>query len=148
MINNIQKLREITGVGVMECKKAIEEAGGDFEKAISIIHERGEVLARNKKERTTGAGALESYVHNERVGVLLELHCETDFVARSEEFKELAHNLVMQIAAMDPKDVDDLLAQVYIKDETLKLKVENLIQQTIAKVGENIRIERFCRYEI
>lgn len=130
----------------MECQKALKETGGNFEKAISIIHEQNEVLAQKKKERITGAGVLESYIHNERVGVLLELRCETDFVARSKEFKELAHNLAMQIAATDPKDVDDLLAQLYIKDETLK--VDNLIQQTIAKVGENIRVERFCRYEI
>lgn len=146
MLNQIQKLRELTGAGVMECQKALKEANGNFEKAISIIHEQGEVLAQKKKERITGAGVLESYIHNERVGVLLELRCETDFVARSKEFKELAHNLAMQIAAMDPKDVDDLLAQLYIKDEALK--VDNLIQQTIAKVGENIRVERFCCYEI
>lgn len=146
MLDQIQKLRELTGAGVMECQKALKETGGNFEKAISIIHEQNEVLAQKKKERITGAGVLESYIHNERVGVLLELRCETDFVARSKEFKELAHNLAMQIAATDPKDVDDLLAQLYIKDETLK--VDNLIQQTIAKVGENIRVERFCRYEI
>jgi elongation factor Ts len=146
MLNDIQKLREITGAGVMECKKALEEANGDFDKAISIIHERGQVLAQKKKERTTGAGVLESYVHNERVGVLLELRCETDFVAKSKEFKELAHNLAMQIAAMAPTDVNDLLTQIYIKDE--KLTIEELIKQTIAKFGENIQIERFCRYEI
>jgi len=146
MLNQIQKLRELTGAGVIKCQKALKEAGGNFEKAISIIHEQGEVLAQKKKERITGAGVLKSYIHNERVGVLLELRCETDFVAWSKEFKELAHNLAMQIAAMDPKDVDDLLAQLYIKDEALK--VDNLIQQTIAKVGENIRVERFCRYEI
>jgi len=146
MLNDIQKLREITGAGVMECKRALEEANGDFDKAISIIHERGQVLAQKKKERTTGAGVLESYIHNERVGVLLELRCETDFVAKSKEFKELAHNLAMQIAAMAPTDVNDLLTQIYIKDE--KLTIEELIKQTIAKFGENIQIERFCRYEI
>ncbi len=146
MTNDIKKLRETTGAGVMECQKALKETGGNFEKAISIIHEQNEVLAQKKKERITGAGVLKSYIHNERVGVLLELRCETDFVARSKEFKELAHNLAMQIASMDPKDVDDLLVQLYIKDEALK--VDNLIQQTIANVGENIRVERFCRYEI
>jgi len=146
MLNDIQKLREISGAGVMECKKALEEANGDFDKAISIIHERGQVLAQKKKERTTGAGVLESYIHNERVGVLLELRCETDFVAKSKEFKELAHNLAMQIAAMAPADVNDLLKQIYIKDE--KLTIDELIKQTIAKFGENIQIERFCRYEI
>jgi len=146
MLNDIQKLRELTGAGIMECKKALEKAGGDFDKAISIIHEQGLVKAEKKKERTTGAAVLESYIHNERVGVLLELRCETDFVARSKDFKELAHNLAMQIAAMDPKDVDDLLKQTYIKDEMLT--VEDLIKQSIVKFGENIKIERFCRYEI
>ncbi len=146
MVNNIQKLRELTGAGVMECKKALDEAGGDFDKAISIIHEQGLVKAEKKKERVTGAGVLESYIHNERVGVLLEIRSETDFVSRSKEFRELAHNLAMQIAAMDPKDVNKLLSQLYIKDESLT--IDSLIKKTIAKFGENIQIERFCRYEI
>ncbi|NCO15510.1 translation elongation factor Ts [Candidatus Wolfebacteria bacterium CG18_big_fil_WC_8_21_14_2_50_39_7] len=146
MKEQIQKLREITGAGVMECKRALQEADGDFDKAISIIHEEGLIRAEKKKERTTGAGILESYVHNERVGVLLELRCETDFVGRSKEFKELAHNLAMQIVAMDPINIDDLLKQMYIKDETLT--VEDLIKRVIAKLGENIKVERFCRYEI
>lgn len=146
MFNDIQKLRELTGAGVMECKKALASAAGDFEKAIAVIHEMGLVKAEKKGERLTGAGLLESYVHNERVGVLLELRCETDFAARNPLFKELAHNLTMQIAAMNPEGVEDLLEQVYIKDESIT--VETLIKQAIAKIGENIRVERFCRYEI
>ncbi len=146
MKEQVQKLREITGAGVMECKKAIEKAGGDFDKAVSIIHEQGMIKAENKKKRTTGAGLLESYIHNERVGVLLEIRCETDFVARSKEFREFAHDLVMQIAAMNPSSVDDLLKQMYIKDEALL--IDDLIKRMVAKLGENIQIERFCRYEI
>ena len=146
MKEDIQKLRELTGAGVMECKRALEGAKGDFDKAVSIIHEAVEILAQKKSERATGAGFLESYIHNERVGVLLELRCETDFVARSKEFKELAHDLVMQIAAMDPLSVEDLLNQNYVKDETIK--VEDIIKRAIAKLGENTKIERFCRYEI
>lgn len=146
MISDVQKLRETTGAGVMECKKALEEAGGNFDKAISIIHERGLVRAEKKSERTTGAGALESYIHNERVGVLLELRCETDFVARSKDFKDLAHDLVMQIASMDPKTIEELLVQQYIKDDSVT--IEFLVKQTISKLGENIRVERFCRYEL
>jgi elongation factor Ts len=146
MKEQIQKLREITGAGVMECKRALQKANGDFDKAISIIHEERLIRAEKKRERTTGAGVLESYVHNERVGVLLELRCETDFVGRSKEFRELAHNLAMQIAAMNPADVEDLLKQMYIKDETLT--VEDLIKRVIAKLGENIKVERFCRYEV
>lgn len=144
--NDIQKLREATGAGVMECKRALEESGGDFDRAIQIIHERGLIKAQSKAERKTGAGILESYIHNERVGVLLELRCETDFVARSEPFKELAHELAMQIAAMNPKTTEELLEQPYIKDESLK--VSDLIKRVIAKVGENMKPERFCRYEL
>ncbi|MEK7114616.1 MAG: translation elongation factor Ts [Patescibacteria group bacterium] len=146
MKEQIKKLRETTGAGVMECKKSLEEAGGDFEKAITIINERGLAKAEKKSERTTGAGVLESYIHNERAGVMLELHCETDFVAKNPVFKELARDLSMQIVAMNPASIEDLLQQAYIKDESLT--VENFIKQTIAKFGENIRVERFCRYEI
>ncbi len=146
MFNDIQKLRDITGIGVMECKKALEEAGGDFDKAIAVIHERGLARAEKKSERTTGAGILESYIHNGRVGVLLELRCETDFVAKNSVFKELAHNLAMHIAAIGAVDVEDLLKQAFVKDESLT--VDALIKQVIAKIGENIKVERFCRYEI
>ena len=143
---DVKKLREMTGAGVMKCKEALEESGGDIDKALKIIREKGAALAGKRSERKTGAGILESYIHNDRVGVLLELRSETDFVARSEDFRELAHDLVMQIAAMAPDDVEELLGQLYIKDESIK--VEDVVKQVIAKVGENIKIERFCRYEI
>ncbi|MEK9150511.1 MAG: translation elongation factor Ts [Patescibacteria group bacterium] len=146
MISDVQKLRETTGAGVMECKKALTDSGGDFDKAAALIRERGLAKAGGKSERKTGAGLIESYVHNERVGVLLEIHCETDFVSRSENFRKLSRDLAMQIAAMNPENVDDLLKQAYIKDESLT--VEETIKQAIAKFGENIRLERFCRYEI
>lgn len=157
MTDNIKKLREITGAGVMECKKAMEEAKRSFgcaqddtqchfDKAVAIIHERGLARAEKKSDRATGAGLLESYIHNERVGVLLELRCETDFVARNPLFRELAHNLAMQIAAMNPESIEKLLDSPYIKDESLT--VDSLIKQAIAKTGENIKVERFCRYEI
>ncbi len=146
MLNDIKKLREVTGAGVMECKKALKEADGDFEKAISIIHERGLIKAEKKSDRSTGAGILWSYIHNERVGVLLELRCETDFVARNPLFKELARDLAMHIAAMNPLGVEELMAQNYVKDESIA--VDFLIKQAVAKIGENIKVERFCRYEI
>ncbi|MEK7451685.1 MAG: translation elongation factor Ts [Patescibacteria group bacterium] len=146
MISDVQKLRETTGAGVMECKKALTDVSGDFDKATALIRERGLAKADGKSERKTGAGLIESYVHNERVGVLLEIHCETDFVSRSENFRKLSRDLAMQIAAMNPENVDDLLKQAYIKDESLT--VEEIIKQAIAKFGENIRLERFCRYEI
>lgn len=146
MKDQIQKLREITSVGVMECKKALEQAGGDFDKAVAIIHERGLIKAEKKGNRPTGAGLLHSYIHNERVGVLLELRCETDFAAKNPSFKELAHNLAMQIAAMDSSNVEELIKQNYVKDESLT--IEDLIKSLIAKLGENIKVEKFCRYEI
>jgi elongation factor Ts len=145
-IEIIQKLREATGAGIISCKKALEETAGDFERAVALIKERGLVKVAEKVERSTGAGYLEAYVHNNRVGVLLEIRCETDFVARSDVFRELAHNLAMQIAAMNPADVDNLLNQPYIKDESIT--VGDLIKEVIARVGENIKAERFCRYEI
>lgn len=144
--SQISKLREVTGAGVMDCKQALDEAGGDFDKAAELIRERGVVIAEKKGGRKTGAGVLESFVHNGRVGVLLELRTETDFVARSEQFLELAHELAMQIAAMAPEDVEFLLKQPYIKDESKK--VGDVIKSVIAKVGENIKVERFCRYEL
>ncbi len=142
----VAKLRETTGAGVMECKRALEKAGGDFDKAIEFIHEAGLLKAETKKERKTGAGLLYSYVHNERVGVLLEARAETDFVIRSEPFREMTHNLAMQIAAMNPGDVDDLLKQPFIKDESKT--VADVVKGVTAKVGENIKVEKFVRYEI
>lgn len=144
--DDVQKLREATGAGVMECKTALDDTAGDFEKAVSLIKERGLVKAETKKERAAHSGIIESYVHNDRIGVLLEIYSETDFVARSQPFRELAHNLVMQIAAMDPQTVDSLLAQNYIKEESKT--IGNLVKETIAKVGENIKVERFIRYQI
>lgn len=146
MLKDIQRLREITGAGVMDCKRALDDAQGDFEAALNLIRERGLVKAEKKSDRSTGAGLLETYVHNNRVGVLLELRCETDFVARAEAFRQLAHELVMQIAAMNPADVEILIKQPYIKDESMI--IEDLIKKNIALLGENIKIERFCRYEL
>lgn len=145
-LSDVQRLREATGAGVMDCKKALQDAGGDFDKAAALINERGLIKAEKKFERSTGAGILESYVHNGRVGVLLEMRCETDFVARSQPMKDLTHDLVMQIASMNPENVDELLAQPFVKDPAQT--VENVIKQTIAKIGENLRIARFMRYEL
>ena len=115
-LGDIQHLREATGAGVMECKKAMEDAKGDFDRAVSLIHERGLLKVEKRSGRETGAGLVESYVHNARIGVLLDLRAETDFVVRSEPFRELSHELAMQIAASAPNDVDGLLKQPYIKD--------------------------------
>lgn len=146
IMSAIQELREATGAGVMDCKRALEAAGGDLERAKAVIAERGLVKAGKREGRETGAGFLEAYVHAGRVGVLLEVRCETDFVARSNEFRTLTHDLALQIAAMKPEGVAELLAQPFIKQESMK--VEDLVKQAVAKLGENIRVIRFARYEI
>lgn len=143
---DIQKLREITGAGVMECKRALEDASGDLEKAKILIGERGLLKAEKKAGRETGAGLLESYIHNGRVGVLLELRCETDFVVKADPVKDLAHELAMHIASMDPENVEALLAQPYFRDPDQT--VESVIKQVIARVGENLKVARFMRYQV
>lgn len=146
MVGDIQKLREVTGAGVMDCKRALEEASGDFDRAVKIIHERGATKVEKRAGRETGAGLVQSYIHNERIGVLLELRSETDFVARSEPFRKLAHDLAMQIAAMAPQNVDELLEQPYIKDQSLVVK--DLVNRVIAQVGENVKVANFYRMEV
>ncbi|MFA5052610.1 MAG: translation elongation factor Ts [Parcubacteria group bacterium] len=143
---DIKDLREKTGAGVMDAKRALEEASGDMDRAIQIIQERGLVKAEKKADRTTGAGLIFSYIHNDRIGVLLDIRCETDFVARTEDFKQLARDVAMQIAAMEPEDVTALLTSPFIKNESVT--IENLIKGVIAKVGENIQIAKFCRYAL
>ncbi len=146
MVADIQRLREETGAGMMDCKRALADAKGDYKKAVELIRERGLLKAQKRADRATGAGLLEAYIHNGRVGVLLDLRAETDFVAHSDPFQELAHELVLQISAMSPASVEELLRGPYIKDETMT--VENLIKGVVARVGENVRVERFARYEI
>ena len=145
-MEDITKLREMTGAGVMECKKALDEAQGDFDRAKDIIFERGIARAEKKSERATGAGLLETYIHNGRVSVMLELRCETDFVARNEKFQTLAHDIAMHIAAMDPANVEELYAQPFIKDASLT--IEELVKQAIGTIGENMKVERFARFEL
>ncbi|MHB9019522.1 MAG: translation elongation factor Ts [Minisyncoccota bacterium] len=143
---DVKNLREETGAGIMECKRALQDANGDIEEAKRIINEKGLLKAEKKSERKTGSGILESYIHNSRVGVLLELRCETDFVARTEDFKNLAHDLVMHIAAMNPENVEVLLAQPFVKDPSKT--INDVIKQVIGKIGENMVVERFMRYEL
>jgi len=149
MKNNIEdviKLREESGAGVMECKGALKDANGDFEAALNLIRERGLTKVEKRAGRETGAGLVHSYVHNERIGVLLDLRAETDFVVRSDPFRLLAHELAMQIAASDPATADELVKQPYIRDETRTVK--DVINDVIAKVGENIKVNKFYRIEL
>ena len=144
--NDIIKLRELSGAGVMDCKKAFDEAGGDFDKAVEIIKEKGLAKSAKRAGRDTGAGKVYSYVHGGRIGVLLDLRAETDFVVKSEPFGELAKELLMQIAAMPAESPEELLKQPYVRDE--KKTVEELVKEVIGKTGENIRINTFSRIEI
>lgn len=191
-INQIKQLRQETGISITECKKALEESSGDFDKAKEILRKWGKEFVKGKAERETKIGIIESYIHpDKRIGALLELGCETDFVAKSEDFKKLAHELCLQIAAMNPlflkeedisekfldgekkiyqeqlknsgkpqKIIDEivegklkkykeeisLMSQLWIKDETRTIK--DLIESYISRIGENIVVKNFVRYEI
>lgn len=142
----IQKLRDSTGAGVMEARHAVIEAKGSFEAALQILRERGLVKMEKRAGRETGAGLVHSYVHNGRIGVLLDIRAETDFVVRSEPFQKLAHELAMHIAASDPENAEELLGQPYVRDESKTVK--EVIGEVIAKVGENISVNRFSRMEL
>jgi elongation factor Ts len=143
----IKQLRQKTNISVMECKQALEKAEGDEKKALKILEKSGQRKALKKSERETKQGLIEAYIHNKgKIGVILELNCETDFVAKNNQFKELAHDLAMHIAAMNPQDRKELLGQPFIKDE--EKTIEDLINETIAKLGENIKIRKFLRLEI
>jgi elongation factor Ts len=188
----VKELRQRTGIGVMECKAALREAEGDQDKAIEILRKKGYSRAQGKMSRTASEGLVGSYIHmNGRIGVLVELNCESDFVARNEEYQELLKNICLQVAAANPKYIapEDipaavleqekeivraqfqdskkpaeivekivlgklkkfyeevcLLDQVYIRDD--KITIRQLIQSAIAKIGENIKVGRFARFEV
>jgi len=144
-IDKIKELREETLVSVTECKKALEEAEGDMKKAKEILKKWGKDLAQKRTGKVTCQGIVDSYIHpNKKIGVLLELNCETDFVGKSQDFRNLAHELCLQIAAMG--DNTPLLEQPWIKDATETVK--DLVDEYVAKLGENITVKRFIRYEI
>jgi elongation factor Ts len=188
----VKELRERTGIGMMECKKALEESNGDIEKAITILRKKGHARAQKKMERQAKEGIIGSYIHlNGKIGVLVEVNCESDFVARNEEFQALVKNITLHVAAANPQYVSAedipqevleeekeiireqfkdsgkpaeivekivqgklskfyqetcLLDQVYIKDD--KMAVKDLVKDLIAKLGENIVISRFARFEL
>jgi elongation factor Ts len=190
--SQVKQLREITGAGMMECKKALQESGGDLDRAQEILRERGLAGVEKRKGRVAGDGVVESYIHGEgRIGVLVEINCETDFVARTEEFRELAREVAMQVAAQAPrwvsrdevpedvveserkvyaerarqlgkpenvldKIVDGMLDSFY--KETVLLdqpyiregskSVDDLVKEVASKVGENVVIRRFVRYQL
>ncbi len=144
---DIKKLREQTGAGVMDCKKALEEAKGDMKQAAKLVKQRGMARAEQKSDRETREGYIASYVHaTGKVAAMVELLCETDFVARNDEFRVLAYDLAMQVASMNPKDVIELLQQEYIKDSGMT--IEELVKQLSGKIGEKLAVNRIVRFEV
>ena len=161
-VETIKELRNQCGAGVMECRDALLEMEGDVEKALQVLKEKGLLKAAKKVDRVTTQGLIEAYVHaGGRIGSLVEVNCETDFVARTDEFKELAHELAMQVAALSPQYISEeeipegadiepqaacLLQQPYIRDPGKTIR--DVIVEVIAKVGENIKVSRFSRFEL
>ena len=143
----VKKLRQETGGGVMDCREALVKAGGNYEKARKILAAEGIKKAAKKQGRETKQGYVATYTHAPgRVGAMVEVWCETDFVARNREFQDFARELCLQVAAMNPKDEKELLKQAYIRDP--EKTVEEFVKSQIAKFGENIRLGRFQRFEI
>ncbi len=158
----VKELREKTGAGVMDCKRALMEAGGDKAKAEELLRQRGLSVAEKKAHRATDQGLVECYIHaGGRIGAMVEVDCETDFVTRTPDFKTLARDLAMQVAATGPLSVSEddlpagaegepeescLLRQAYIRDPGRT--VQDIVNDVIAKTGENIRVRRFARFEL
>ncbi len=168
-MTEIKKLREMTSLGISECKKALEETKGDFNKALVILKEKGASIMEKKKDRRTSQGLIESYIHfGGNLGSLVEINCETDFVARTEVFKKFTKDIAMQVAATNPKHlnkesipaeelskIDDiklyagehcLFEQPFIKDNSLT--VEQYLKQVVSQIGENVVIKRFARFSL
>lgn len=150
MINTqaVQKIRQQTGAGIMDITKALAEADGDENKALALLKKMGQKIAKKKQaERGANEGIIEAYVHaNSKIASLVMLACETDFVTKNEEFKNLAHNIAMQIAAMNPKDVPSLLEQNFIKDDGKTIK--DLIDEYTVKLGEKIEVKKIVRFSL
>jgi elongation factor Ts len=158
----IRELRDKTGAGIMDAKRALEQSRGDMKKAEEALREKGLASAAKRSGRATSEGVIEAYIHSGgRIGAMVELNCETDFVARTDDFKALARNLAMQVAAMSPLYLDResvpadaanvadeqlLLEQDYIRDPGTK--IGDLVKQLSAKTGENVKISRFQRFEL
>jgi len=158
----VRELRERTGAGVMDCKRALVEAGGNMENAAEILRQQGLTRAEKRATRVASQGTIDCYIHaGGRIGAMVELNCETDFVARTDDFRTLAHDIAMQVAATNPKyispdevpvDVTEdkaeicLLLQPFIKNSSQT--IEDLVKALIAKTGENVQVRRFARFEL
>jgi len=146
-LQTLKKLRNETSASIADCRRALDAANGDYKKALEWLKKRASEIAAKKADRETGEGLIEAYIHGGgKVGVLVELLCETDFVAKTDEFKNLAKEVALQVAAMNPADVDSLLKQEYIRDSSQT--IEQYVKAVIGKLGENITIKRFARFEL
>jgi elongation factor Ts len=146
-IDQIKKLREQTGAGVMDAKKVLEEMGGDFEKSVKILMEKGLAKLEKRSDKSAEEGLVFSYIHSgAKVGSLLMLGCETDFVAKTEEFQKLGKEIAMQVATEDYAGVTELSDAEYVREGSKK--IGDLIKETVAKLGEKIEIRAFTRYSI
>lgn len=146
-LDKLKQLREETGVSYAICKKALDEAEGNVEKARDILKSKGAEVAKKKAERATNQGSIFSYIHhNTKIGTLVVLLCETDFVAKNDSFKELGKGIAMQIATVNPENRDELLASDYFQDSSKT--IDELIKEQVLKLGENITLGEYVRYEI
>ena len=158
----VKELRELTGAGMLDCKTALESADGDLEKAKDILRQKGHAAAAKRAERVTAQGLVHAYLHHDsRLGALVEINCESDFVARTDDFRRLAQDIALQVAAtnpsyLSPDDIPDgtegdpkelcLLLQPFVRDESIA--IQDMITEAISKTGENIRVRRFARFEL
>lgn len=147
MLDKIKELRDLTGAGVMDAKKALEETNGDVAKAVEIIRAKGLAKAESKADREVKSGKVFCYTHGGGMAAaMVEVACETDFVANNEEFSNLCKEIAMQIVSMRPETVEDLLAMTYVRDSSKT--IEQLVKELIGKTGENIQIRRFARFKL
>jgi elongation factor Ts len=158
----VKELRELTGAGMLDCKTALEHVNGDLEKAKDILRKKGHAAAAKRAERVTAQGLVQAYLHHDsRLGALVELNCESDFVTRTDDFRRLAQDIALQVAATNPRylspdDIPDgtegdpmelcLLLQPFVRDESVS--IQDMITEAISKTGENIRVRRFARFEL
>ena len=144
---DVQRLRSESGAGVMDSKRALEDAGGDYEKALGLLKQRGLESVAKKSGREAKEGVIASYIHgNGRVGSLVELASETDFVSRGEDFQKLAREIAMQVAAMEPATIEELLEQPYIRDGSKK--ITDLVTEVAATTKENVHVRRIQRFAL
>lgn len=144
---DIKKLREETGAGMMDCKKALDAAKGNYDEAVQVVKQRGLAKAEKKADRETKEGYIASYVHaNNKVAALVEILCETDYVARNEEFQAMARDVAMHVVAMNPENVEALMADDFVKDSNITVK--DMVMGVSGKIGEKFVVNRFSRYEV